>query len=883
MRWLRKFSLRLRSFFHRRAADGELDAELRFHLERQIVANVSAGMSPAEARHVALREFGGVEELKEECRDMRKTNYIHDLAQDFRYGVRMLRKSPGFTAVAVLTLALGIGANSAIFSLVNGVVLRPLPYAKPDRLVSVTDSYPEGAIVAMRASLKTMDVAGYMDNTEFNLTGRGEPIRLYGASISSELLSILGAKAAIGRAFQSGEDQPAKDNIVILSYALWQSEFASDSNIIGRSVTLEGINRRIVGVMPSNFRFPSAKTQLWIPLDLDPRNIGAYWGGGFMPVIGRLRDGATLEQARAEIGTTLPRIRGMFPWKMPDALWAGSGVISLQESDVGDTRATLLILLGAIFLVLLIACANIANLLLSRGATRQREMAVRAALGAGRWRICRQLLAESVILAICGGALGFLLAVNGVAWLKVLLPANTPRLAAVSIDWRVLAFTAAVALLTGLIFGFAPALHASRIDLNESLKNGGRLSAAAQSRRLRSILAIAEIAVAVVLVIGAGLMIKSLWKLSRVNPGFSPGSIVTARITPNESFCKSIARCENFYEELIARVRALPGTKNAALVNALPLNGRFSAYAADAEDHPRNPRDPAFVLWESVITPDYLRTIGIPLLRGREFAAADSAPSAPAVTLVTASTAKKFWPNQDPIGKHVKRSWTNAWVTVVGVVGDVSENSLASRLPAYFDGAVYDPYGNNIGAGGGSFPVEISLVMRTSNTQANYADLLRRTVAGLNPEVPVSEVQTLRAVVTESVSAPRSTMSLFTIFAALALVLGTVGIYGVVSYSVAQRTSEIGVRMALGAQRRDVLRLVMGHGTRLALVGVAAGIAGAFAATRAMASLLYGVTATDPLTFIAVAVLLTAVTLTASYIPARRAMRVDPMVALRHE
>ncbi|MFZ0640973.1 MAG: ABC transporter permease [Candidatus Acidiferrales bacterium] len=883
MRWLTKFSLRLRSLFHRGAADGELDAELRFHLERQIVANVSAGMPPAEARRAALREFGGVEELKEECRDMRKTNYIHDLAQDLRYGLRMLRKSPGFTAVAVLTVALGIGANTAIFSLVNGIVLRPLPYAEPQRLVSVTDSYPEGAFVAMRASLKTMEVAGYADWTELNLTGRGEPIRLYGASVSSELFSILGAKAAMGRIFQSGEDRPGRDSVVILSYALWQSEFASDSNIIGRSVTLEGINRRIVGVMPSGFRFPSAKTQLWIPLDLDPRNIGAYWGGGFMPVIGRLHDGATLEQARAEIRTTLPRIRGTFPWKMPDALWAGSGVISLQQSDVGDTRATLLILLGAIFLVLLIACANVANLLLSRGATRQREMAVRAALGAGRWRICRQLLAESVILAICGGALGFLLAVNGVAWLKVLLPANTPRLAAVSIDWRVLAFTAAVALLTGLIFGFAPALHASRIDLSESLKHGGRLSAAAQSRRLRSILAIAEIAVAVVLVIGAGLMIKSLWKLSRVNPGFSPGSIVTARITPNESFCKSIARCENFYQQLTARVQALPGVQDAALVNVLPLNGRFDGFAADVEGRPRNPSDPAPVLWESVITPDYLRVMGVPLLRGRAFTLADSASGAPAVTLVTAATAKKFWPNQDPIGKHVKRSWTNDWITVVGVVGDVYEHNLASKLPSYFDGAVYDPYGNNIGSGGGYFPIEMTLVMRVSNAQANYGALLQRTVAGLNPAAPVSEVQTLRAIVTESTSAPRSTMSLFTIFATLALLLGAVGIYGVVSYSVAQRTSEIGVRMALGAQRRDVMRLVMGHGTRLALVGVAAGIAGAFAATRAMSSLLYGVTATDPLTFIAVAFLLTVVTLAACYIPARRAMRVDPMVALRYE
>ncbi|HEV2420574.1 MAG TPA: ABC transporter permease [Candidatus Acidoferrales bacterium] len=872
----------MRSLFQRNSADAELSTELHFHVERQITANIASGMPPAEARRAALREFGGVEQVKEECRDMRKVNWLQDLAPDLRYGIRTLRKSPGFTAVAVLTLALGIGANSAIFSLVNGIVLRPLPYSQPQRLVSITDSYPQGALVAMRASLKTLDVAGSVESTELNLTGRGNPTRLYAASVSPELFSILGATPELGRTFQSGEDQPGRDSFVILSQALWQSEFGGDPTIIGRSVTLEGVDRRIVGVMPPDFRFPSSKTQLWIPLHLDPRNVGAYWGGGFMPVVGRLRDGVTLEQARAEVRAVLPRIRGMFPWKMPDLLWAGSGVIPLQQSIVGDTRATLLILLGAIGLVLLIACANVANLLLSRAATRQREMAVRAALGAGRWRICRQLLAESVILAIGGGALGLWLATNGVSWLKLLLPADTPRLASVSIDWRVLAFTAAVALLTGLIFGFAPAFHSSRIDLSSSLKTSAQNSGAAGGNRLRSVLAIAEIAVAVVLVIGAGLLVRSLWQLSHVNPGFSPESIVTARITPNESLCKPISRCESFYQELITGVGALPGTSGAALVNALPLNGRFSGYAADVEGHPRNPKDPAFVLWESIITPDYLSAMGIPVLRGRGFTPADSAPGAPPVTLVTAATARKFWPNQDPLGKHVKRAWTNEWITVVGVVADVNEDSLASALPAYVDGAVYDPYGNNIGSGGGSFPTEMTLVMHTSSP-SNYADLLQRTVAALNPEVPVSEVATLRTIVSQSLTAPRSTMSLFAIFAVLALALGAVGIYGVVSYSVAQRTSEIGVRMALGAQRRDVMQLVMRYGVLLALVGVAVGLAGAFAATRAMASLLYGVTATDPLTFLAIALLLTAVTLAACYIPARRAMKVDPIIALRHE
>jgi predicted permease len=886
MRWLMKLSLRLRSLFRRDAADGELDAELHFHIERQIVANVSAGMPPAEARRTALREFGGVEELKEECRDVRKTNYIHDLAQDLRYGLRMLRKSPGFTAVAVLTLALGIGANTAIFSVVDGVLLRPLEFPQPGRLMRITNSYPEGAFLAMRSDLHTMDVATYWDGTEFNLTGLGDPVRLDGSSVSAEFFSALGVKPALGRVFLAGEDHPGQDNVVVLSQALWRDRFGSDTNVIGRSVTLEGVSRQIVGVMPASFQFPSPKTQLWIPLHLDTGDLGAMWGGPFLPVIGRLRASATLEQARAELRQFAPRVVSMFPWKMPDN-WKSAGLISLQQDFVGDVQTKLLVLLGAIGLVLLIACANVANLLLSRAATRQREMAVRTALGAGRWRICRQLLTESMILAICGGALGMLLSVNGLAWLKAILPADTPRLGTVAMDWRVLVFTAVVALLTGVIFGLAPALHASKIDLTESLKTGGQHSAAmGASHRLRSALAITEIALAVMLVTGAGLMVKSLWVLSHVNPGFQTESTVTARITPNESFCANFARCLGFYNDLVGRVRALPGVEEAALVSVLPLNGRVDAFAADLEDRPRAADNSAPMIFETVITPGYLRLMGIPLLQGRAFTTADQSPGAPPVALISASTARKYWPNQSAIGKHIKPVFVDTWMTIVGVVADVNEDSLAAKLPSWAEGAVYDAYGNAsllTPRHGRQQPTEMTLVVRTTKDQASITSALREAVSNLNAEVPVSEVQTLRAVVTESVSAPRSTMSLFTIFAALALVLGTVGIYGVVSYSVAQRTSEIGVRMALGAQRRDVLRLVMGHGTRLALVGVAAGIAGAFAATRAMASLLYGVTATDPLTFIAVVILLAVVTLAASYIPARRAMRVDPMVALRYE
>jgi len=861
----------------------ELDSDIREHIDRETEDNIARGLSPEEARRRAFLKFGNVAQIQEDTRRIWTLVWLEQLAQDLRFALRTFRKAPGFTFVAVLTLALGIGANSAIFSLVNSILLRPLPYAQPERLVTSNDSFPQGALAALRARLKTMEVAGYLEGQNLNLTGLGQPERVYGTSVSANFFSVLGANAERGRIFVDGEDQPGKDDVVILSHELWQTKFGGDPNIIGRSITLEGIDRRILGVMPQTFRFGSPRTQFWVPLHLDSRSVGAYWGGGFMPLIGRLRPGATLEQARNELYATVPQVRTMFPWRMPDALWSGAKLIPLQEGLVGNVSETLLILLGAIALVLLIACANVANLLLARAAVRQREMAVRSTLGGSRSRICRQLLTESLLLATCGATLGLLLALAGVAWLKTILPADTPRLASVTIDWRVVAFTAAVAILTSVIFGLTPALYASRVDFAESLKTGGQQATAASAgRRLRSVLAIAEVAIAVVLVIGAGLLARSLWQLAHVNPGFRAESVVTARITPNDNFCAVFARCSNFFNGLLAQTRALPGVEDAALTNVLPLGGLMGGYAADVEGHPRNPSEPAPVLWESVVTPDYFRIMGVPLLRGRLFTPADSAPGATHVTIVTSSTVKKFWPNEDPLGKHVKRTWMGDWITVIGVVGDVNEYSMASRLPEYVDGAVYDPYGNDVGPGGLQ-PREFTLVVKMAGSAGNFADELRKTVSSLNADVPVTEVATLGTIVSGSLNAPRSTMSLFAIFAALALALGAIGIYGVVSYSVAQRTAEFGMRMALGAQKRDILRLILSHAGRIALIGVAIGLAGAFAATRLMASLLYGISASDPLTFAAVAILLAGVTLAASYIPARRAMKVDPMVALRYE
>lgn len=881
MRWLYKFPLRLRSLFRKHQADHDLSAELQFHMQQQIDQNLARGMPPEEARSAALREFGGVEQVKEECREMREVSYIENLAQDLRFGLRQLRRAPGFTAVAVLTLALGIGANTAVFSVVDGVILRSLPFPEAGRLVAINNDYPQGAFVAMHSNLRTMDLATYED-AELNLTGMGEPERLYGDSVSAEFFSVLGARPALGTGFQRDQDQPGKDNVVILSHSLWQNKFGSDPDIVGRTIQLEGVTRQVVGVMPASFHFPSPKVQVWMPMHLDPRDVGIYWGN-FNPVLGRLRPDATLDQARAEAGLFIPRIRTMFPWKMPANLWPVINVTSLRDSLVGDVRSRLLLLLGAIGLVLLIACANVANLLLARAATRQKEIAVRSALGASQGRIFRQLLTESVVLAVCGGALGLLLAVKGVDWLEKTLPADTPRLDAVAIDWRVLLFTGAIAVLTGVIFGLAPALHSSAPDLTESLRGRGKGTGVAQTRRMRNSFAVSEIALACVLVIAAGLTVKSLWQLLHVDPGFRAESIVTARISPSESFCIDFARCTSFYNTLLDRLKGLPGVSNTALVNVLPLNGREADVPIKAENYIVPPGGANPMLWENISSPGYLGLMGIRLLRGRSFTDADGAPNAQPVVLVSQSAARRLWPGQDPIGQHIKPAWLPQWRTVVGLVGDVHEDQLNNRLPDYMIGEVYLPFGPGANLQPAHPPAQMTLLVRTSNSRLDVAGVLQPLIAELTKEVPVTEIRTLPGIVSDSVSAPRSTMSLFAAFAGLALFLGGIGIYGVVSYSTAQRTAEIGLRIALGAQPNDVLRMVLRQGAALALAGVIIGLIAALALTRLLAGLLFGVSVTDPLVFTSVSLLLTLVALAACYIPARRAMKVDPMVALRYE
>jgi putative ABC transport system permease protein len=803
------------------------------------------------------------------------------LVQDVRFALRQLRKSPGFTAVVVLTLALGIGANTAIFTLVNGILLVPLPYAKPAELVSVTGSYPKGALVAMREQVHTLDVGAYAEGHDFNLTGLGEPVRLTGAMVSAELLSILGTRPELGRSFASGEDRAGQDNYVVLSHALWEQRFGKDATIVGRTVQLEGVGRQVVGVMPVNFRFPSPKTQVWIPLHNDPRNPVDNWAGDYMPVIGRLRPGSNMQQAQAEIRLFQSHVGAFFPWHMPASWNADVSVVKLQDGMVADVRTRLFMLLGAVALVLMIACANVANLTFSRAATREKEIGIRSALGAGKRRIARQLLTESVVLALLGGFFGLALAAVGLPLLRSALPTDTPRLSDVHLDWRVLAFTAGLVVFTGFVFGLAPAVHSSRVAPVESLNSAGRGAVVSVSRRLRGSLAVAEVALAVLLVIAAGLLIRSFWVLSHVNPGFRSEHVLTARITPNESFCSDSARCLTFYRSLLDKLQSSSGVTETALVNTLPLGGRVSKRSLEIEGLAAPTSETLPLFWLDVVTPRYFQVMGIPLLSGRRFTLADE--SGPPVAVVAASSAQRFWPGQNAIGKHIRFARDNEWRTVVGVIADVRAYDLKRNVPDWINGTIYVPYSIKASLEDGRVPAEMTLVVRTSSGDSQVGILLRDTVAGLNSEVPISELKTMGSVVSEAVSTPGSTMFLFVTFAAVALVLGMVGIYGVLAFLVSRRAREMGIRMALGAQRGDVLWLVMKEGAKLSLAGITLGLAGAFMAARLLASQLYGVGPMDPVTYVGVAIVMAAVTLAACYVPARRAMRVDPGVALRYE
>ncbi|MGH9767390.1 MAG: ABC transporter permease [Blastocatellia bacterium] len=799
--------------------------------------------------------------------------------QDLRYGARMLLKNPGFTLIAVLTLALGIGANTAIFSVVNGVLLSALPYPQPEQLAMVwcdnrrqgipddITSYPN--FVDWRDRNKTFQGMAGMTSSNLHLTGVGEPEEIRAATVSINFFQVIGVGPMLGRGFTAEEEQPGNNTRVILSHALWQRRFGGDPGILNRTISLSGITNTVVGIMPPGFQFPE-NTDMWRPLAPSDGMRQARFGF-FLPVVGRLKPGVTRAAAQADLDVIANQIEQQFP----DMAGYGVNVVPVLEQTVGAIRRSLLILFVAVLFVLLIACANVANLLLARAAGRQREVAVRAALGAGRWRIVRQLLTESMLLAVLGGALGVLLAWWGLRLLVDLSPANIPRLENIRLDGRVLWFTLGLSLLTGLIFGLAPALQTTHLKLSESLKEGGRTGAGShRAQRIRGALIVAEVALTLALLAGAGLLVRSFWRLQQVDPGFKADNLLTLRLTLPRSRYTDGAQAVSFFEQLQERLAALPGVVAVSATTDIMLRRLATSSSFTIENRPQDPSELALELPFDRVLPDYFQTMGIQLLRGRAFTAQDGRDS-PRVAIVNETFVKRYYPNDDPIGKRFTfgDAGPNAqWITIVGVVRDTKRQGIDQpiRIESWMPLA-QRPAGS------------MDVALRTTGDPLALSSSVREAIWSLDRDLPIPRIQTMEQNLSVRVAQRRLNMLLLGLFALVALIMAAVGIFGVMSYAVTQRTNEIGIRMALGAQTGDVIGLVLKQGMMLVLAGVAIGLIATFALTRLMASLLFGVSATDPITFAAIAALLIVVALLACWIPAWRAAKVDPMVALRCE
>jgi putative ABC transport system permease protein len=806
---------------------------------------------------------------------------MESLIQDIRFGLRTLVRRRALTAVVLIALALGIGANTAIFSVVNGLLLNPLPYPEPDRLAMVWMNNTR-----MKIDEDIHSFPNYKDykdqNQSFeqlaaysprsaNLTGEGEPVRVMGVAGTSELLPMFGVRPHLGRNFTAEEDQPGASGVVLLGYGLWRGRFGADPEIVGKTVSLSGVPRTVIGVMPAGFAFPTKETEFWIPLAPPPQMAEArssFW----LNVAGRLKPGVSVERAQADMSAIAGRLAAQFP---EDLEGYGANVVGLHDQVVGKIRPALLVLMGAVAFVLLIACANVANLLLASAAAREREIAIRTALGAGRWRLVRQLLTESVLLFLAGGTAGVLVAYWGLGVLMALSPPDLPRLDDVRMDGSVLAFTLCVSLLTGLLSGLVPALQTSVRGLNDSLKEGGRGATVGRgSGRMRDLLVVSEVALSLVLLIGAGLMIASFVELKRVDLGFDPDRLLTMQLQLPGTKYPEPPQVAAFSSDLLERAATAPGVRSVGAITTLFLSTTPNSTIFSIEGRPDPPPTERVEVPVDVISPNFFEVVRTPLLQGRSFTDADRDGTTP-VVIVNETMAKRFWPGEDPVGKRMKYGIgddDSTWMTIVGVVGDMRRTGFDESVRC----ETFLPLAQNPAR-------RLTIVARATGEPASLAGTLREQVRAVDPDQPVFAVKTVDELLGDMVSQRRLTMLLFGVFAGLALLLAAVGIYGVMSYAVTQRTHEIGVRMALGAQVSDVLRMVVGKGMALALGGIAAGLAAAFALSRVMSSLLYGVSATDPLTFGGVALLLALVALVACYLPARRATRVEATIALRYE
>jgi putative ABC transport system permease protein len=804
--------------------------------------------------------------------------------QDVRYGLRVLRRNSALSAVAVIALALGIGANSAIFSVVNAVLLRPLPYRDAERIIAVQEISKDGRRIQVtpanfldwRAQNTVFEHLAAILTRTSNLAGAGEAERINLAMASANFFEVFGVRPQQGRLFVPEDEQAGHAPIVVISDALWQRRFGREE-LVGKPITLDGKSYTVAGIAPAGFQYPD-KTDAWLPpIRLAPslneqQDVTRVRGFGFLSAVGLLKPGVPLSQASSEMEAITARLREQYPETNNNRF---NRVVSLHTHLVGDTSKVLWLLLGAVCFVLLIACANVANLLLARATSRQKEMAIRAALGASRIRVIRQLLTESSMLALVGGAFGLLLALWGIELMTKLLPKDFPRIESIHLDYAVLGFTLAVSLLTGIVFGLAPALHVSSIDIHESLKESSRgASGGGRRNRLRNLLVISEVALCFVLLIGAGLLFRSFLELQSVNKGFTSERVLTMRLTPSGERFKEDAQYVSFYRQVLDRITAIGGVESAGLINMLPL-GKGPTTAIRVEGRPVTPPDQ----WPGVnyrsVSPDYFRALDIPIVQGRAFNERDN-DSVPLVVIINQASAERDFAGENPLGKRINMGGSNngkpIWFEIVGVVASVRNIELNTEpMPEIYTSYMQDPFGG------------MSYVIRTTVEPASLAAAVRQSVQEVDREQPVAEIRTMDTIVTDAVTQPRFNLVLLGIFGSIALILSAAGIYGVMSYSVTQRTPEIGIRMALGAQAADVLKMVVGQGMILVAIGIVVGLIASFALTRLMSSLLYGVSATDPMTFVGISVLLAGVALGACFVPALRAAKVDPTEALRYE
>jgi len=878
---------RYRNFLRPRPA-ADADDEVRFHLEMREQEARRAGLPPDVARAAARERFGDVEGVVSQlrtidgARERRRVRgaWLEELRHDLVFGARSLHRAPAFAVTAVATIAVAIAANTTIFSFVNALLLAPLPYARPASLVtiggSIVGSIGEDLALRDRAT-SFQDIALYHART-ITLGDDREAVRLDGVSVTPNMLTLLGAAPLVGGVFAPDASTPGSDAVILLSHALWTNRYGGDPTVVGRRVLVDGVTYTIAGVMPAAFRFPTSAAQFWTPLTIDRGNVAATWALGGTQMVGRLKPGVTPGRAAADARTVALGMRHLNPmWDPGDDYGKTMTVSGLQQTLTGGARPALVLLSACVAVLLLVACVNVANLLLARATARGRELAVRAALGGGRARLVRQLLTESVLLALVGGVVGVLLAAAGVRWVAAAMPADIPRAAEISISAPVLAFTTLLTLATGVAFGLLPALRATGAGFRAETVRGGRAGQGVAHHRLSAALVVGEVALAVLLVITAGLLVRSFAALENLTPGFRTTHIVTARVSPPPATYADRARADALIGGILSRMAALPGVSSVGATNQLPIASPVYGAALRIEGQFEDAQHglPMVDHFQSV-TPGYLSTLGIPVLRGRGFSDADNA-GAQLVAIVSASVAKRFWPDGDALGKHIGYAFPTPWLTIVGVVPDVRLDSLRDTTSL----AAYVPYAQRPAALRTNPKPDMTIVAGVAGDPGNVARAIRGVVAGLDRSVPVSDIRTMDDVLSRSVAKPRFTMLLVASFAAAALLLGAVGVYGVMSYLVSQRAREMGIRVALGATSANVLGLVLGRGAWLAGAGAAVGVAAALGVTRSLRSLLFGVSSTDAVTFVTVPLVFVIVALLASYGPARRATRADPVAALR--